>query len=455
MSDAAEEYDNDEETYLQSVDYVRASREELVEAVKSSQLHIMKLLDENRRLRNENSNLQAMAPKKHRNANAHDDVLGYKGQVIGLAKRVLFTGAFILDRKAFQKDKPNPPENPRDQFTSDAAYKTSLTITLFNKIPVKFHPLLDPHKSSNFVNDFIHEHSEGRSTFFNNLRKAMPTILKGLAVDFDLLISADADRSKDPVLIRLLKFPHENAPTRFAPVLFSREDQNMSELFKGIVFLKVHRFMYFGLTSLAPGAKPAAHSNGMKLGFEDVNPSSMSMAATATRFVLSADTVWAVKGAKTGINWAADYRAYMEQLEFGRHQPHIKELFKTVHNFVFAGVGGTPVNVDNSAEDLTDLMRRFELGTDVAPAVNNDNPTDPNPAPAALAPVSAPPAAEVDRSSVGGNEPDSLEVEDNNYKAYYKEGSQALAGLIIHTLYRKNVEIAESFAFFIEPDATK
>ncbi|KAJ6628852.1 hypothetical protein B0H10DRAFT_2209293 [Mycena sp. CBHHK59/15] len=343
MADLAEDYDSDTETALQPIDY-NASRDEAFKALKSAQLYAMKLLEENRKLHQENATLRAAAPKKRQ---ANEDV-----------------------QSCLSKDKPDAPENVWDQFTSDTLYATSMAIALFEEVPTKFHPLLNMKTYSSFANDFIGEHSDGRSTFLNTLRKALPIILKGLAIDSDILIRAKADRSKDPIIAGLLKFPHESKPGRFPPVLFSGGTQNMSKAFTGPYFMKTLCVMFYGTGSLVHNAKPASHSNGIKLGFKKITEVSMSAAATALRLVLSRDTEWNAKGAVTGTNYEADYRAYMELLTFNRDQPHIKKILKKVHDFVFAGVDlSIDSNADTDAneegeDDLNELMRRFELGTD-------------------------------------------------------------------------------------------
>ncbi|KAF8145627.1 hypothetical protein K438DRAFT_1991606 [Mycena galopus ATCC 62051] len=358
--------DVDREAALQPINY-NISRDEALEQLKLTQLYAMKLLEELRQLRQDNSELRAAAPKKRRRGQA-EDVLGYKIAIVGIAKAFLFTRAFILPRGAFQSAKPDPPSTPRDQFTSDEAFTTSTAIALYEEVPTKFHSLLNPKTEPAFSNDFIHEHSDGRSIFLNTLRKAMPNILRDKNVSADLLITAKAARGKDPVLLGLLKFEHESRSSRFPPT---------------------HRLMFFGPGSLVPDAKPAPHSNGMKLGFKTVKSSSMSAAAIALRFVLSADTEWSAKGTVTGINWEGEYRAYMELLEAGKHKPHIQRIFKTVYNFVFAGVDMTIDNnntgdADVDADELNELMRRFELGADGS--------DDDEPGPAAAGPVSTPPS---------------------------------------------------------------
>ncbi|KAJ7078039.1 hypothetical protein B0H15DRAFT_933866 [Mycena belliarum] len=401
MPNPIDEYDeSDEENVLQPIDFDGASRQDLVEALKSYQLSATRLLAENRKLRKENSNLLAASSKKRRKNMQDDNHSGYKTEIVGLAKRFLFTRALFLSRRSFQRERPQRPENPRDQFTSDAAYINSMAITLFEEVP-----------------PFIAEHGDGRSSLLTVLRKAMPTILKefGMVKD-DILSVARADRSKDPVLAGLLKFPGQRKPTCFAPILFPGGVQNMTEVFTGPVVLKVgviaisnfmnidpvkvHRVMLFGPNSLHEKAKPAANCNGIKLGVKVVTSSSLSAAALLSRFLVSPDKEWASTGAISGINWEADYRAYLELLEYNRHQPHVKRIFKKMHEFVFAGVDlSTDTNAEQSDSELeavNDAMRRFELGTDTITDVDVDE-EDHDPAPTANAVFHVMPSATVEQ----------------------------------------------------------
>ncbi|KAJ7467410.1 hypothetical protein B0H11DRAFT_1921446 [Mycena galericulata] len=87
-----------------------------------------------------------------------------------------------------------------------------------------------------------------------------------------------------------------------------------------------------------------------------------------TRFVLSPDKEWASKGAISGIEWEQDYRTYLKLLTTHAHLPHVKNILKTMHDFVFAGLkissnDATASGVDDGTEDaIADAMRRFELG---------------------------------------------------------------------------------------------
>ncbi|KAJ7831732.1 hypothetical protein B0H14DRAFT_3463910 [Mycena olivaceomarginata] len=150
-TDDIDAYD-DEEAALQEIDR-NCSHDEALKALKDAQLYGMKLLAENRKLREDNSNLRASAPKK---LCQNENFFGYKGEVVGLAKRFLLTRAFIVDRASFQKQKPLPPTKPQDQFMSDEAYTTSMAIALYKEIPTKFHSLLDVKTYSNFATDICY-----------------------------------------------------------------------------------------------------------------------------------------------------------------------------------------------------------------------------------------------------------------------------------------------------------
>ncbi|KAJ7497890.1 hypothetical protein B0H11DRAFT_2226543 [Mycena galericulata] len=223
-----EDNDDDNQPPAQPVEYAGASRGELLEALKFAQQENTNLRAEVRTLRKENSDLLAVSSKKRRGRT--DDKLGYKSEVIAWSKRFLFTRALCIDISIFSAKPSEFAADPAATFATDDLYIESLTVA---DIPEKFHELLDANQYSNLAKDFIREHGDARSSLLNSVRKALPTILKGLDVDFDLLTTAGADRSNNAILSGLLKFPNERKPTLYAPVLFPGPNQNMTELFLG------------------------------------------------------------------------------------------------------------------------------------------------------------------------------------------------------------------------------
>ncbi|KAJ7708059.1 hypothetical protein B0H17DRAFT_1191558 [Mycena rosella] len=355
---------DDGELYLQPINS-NASRDELLEALKSSQLSVTKLLTENRKLQKTNSDLLANSSKKHCKG-AEQDVLGYKLHAVTLAKKFLFTRALFIDTTMFRPKPPQPLVLGRreDSFSDDAAYRDTITVALYEEIPEKFHSLLDAQTYANFAKDFVHEHGDGRSTLISLIQRTLPVILKGLDIDSDILTMADADHRNNPALKGLLQFPNERKATLYAPVLFPGITQNMNELFTGPIFMKVHRLMYFGPKSLVPGKKPASNSNGMKMRLRGVMESLMAAAGILTRFVLSPDTEWAATGSISGTDWEADYRAYHKLLTCHRHLAQ-EDLQKE---------GDDDDNLDSKAEEaIVDAIRRFELGTDPTSDLDDTN----------------------------------------------------------------------------------
>ncbi|KAJ7690546.1 hypothetical protein B0H17DRAFT_1201667 [Mycena rosella] len=186
-----------------------ASRDELLEVLKASQLYVIKLLSKNRELRKENNELKATRSKKSRKDN-EQDLPGYRPHIVTLAKKFLFLRALVSDTTLFQA---NPP-SPDNQFADEAAYRQSITNALYQHIPEKFHPSLD-----------------GQILYTN-------TEKDGLGIDSDILTTAGADRSTNAALTRLLCFPNQRKATLYAPVLFPGATQNMNELFTGPIVMK-------------------------------------------------------------------------------------------------------------------------------------------------------------------------------------------------------------------------
>ncbi|KAJ7184439.1 hypothetical protein C8R46DRAFT_1208635 [Mycena filopes] len=372
--------EGDDNIHLQPLNH-NASRDELLEALTASQLSVVKLLAENRELRKSNNDLLATSSKKRRKG-GEEDLLGYKGQVVGLAKSFLFTRALCIHATAFQKNPP-PPTAIGDRFGDNKRYNDGVTADLYRHIPEKFHPLLNLKEYGNFAKDFIREHGDGRSVLISAVRKALPVILQQYNVGSEvlpLLASANADRKNNKTLEGLLRFPNERRATLYAPILFPGPTQNMSEVFTAPAVMQVHRMMLFGPGSLTVGSKPAPNSNGVKLGCMEITESSVSTAATITRFVLSPDKEWAVKGAISGVEWEEDYRAYHQMLACNRHLPHVKKIFRTIHNFVFAGLTASSTTIgaesgsDTEADDgISDALRRFQLGSDETGIDDGDN----------------------------------------------------------------------------------
>ncbi|KAJ6529203.1 hypothetical protein B0H19DRAFT_1082969 [Mycena capillaripes] len=340
----------------------------------------------------------------------------YQAQVIGLAKKFLFTRALVVPLTAFRKNTAPPSRDLRDQFKDDDAYTWGITRALYRDIPEQFHCLLDATTYSNFAKDFISEHGDGRSTLIGNIRKALPFILKGYNIDSNPLTIAKGDRADNDVLKGLLQFPEEQSPSLWPPVLFPGPTPNMNQVFTGPIVKKIHRLMLFGPGSLVADSQPAPNTNGIKLAIKEATDESVAVAGILARFVLSPDIAWASKGAKSNIEWEKDFRTYHETLACNRHLPHVKEIFKTINAFVFDGVGITKASRKTRSDSgiepaIDDALRRFELGNDPDPdeVDDNNNDNDKGIEPRPVQPI-PPPIAIVNQNPTTLNEGEGADV---------------------------------------------
>ncbi|KAJ7613490.1 hypothetical protein FB45DRAFT_1065059 [Roridomyces roridus] len=352
-------------------EYNGASRAALLQALKDSQVENGRLRAENARLRDENSNLTATSTSTKKRRGQTDDKLGYKTHVIGWAKKILFTRALLIDTSRFC-ERPNPSADPMAVFEGgDDNHAQSVTTALYEEIPPRFHEILDASKYTNLAKDFVREHGDARSTLISNIRKNLPAILQGCSIDSSELgqfLVANADRSNSAAFKGLLQFPRDKKPTLFAPILFPRLTQVMTDIFLGPPVQRVHRLMYYGPGSLVLGNKPASNSNGVKLHLKTVTASSIAASATLLRFVLSVDKEWSSTGAISKITWEEDYKSYLKMLTENSHADHVKNIFKVFGQFVFSGVklaNAAEEDADEGVEsEIADAMQRFELGDD-------------------------------------------------------------------------------------------
>jgi hypothetical protein len=137
---------------------IRTVSDYFAQALKASQLSVVKLLAETRQLRTENANLRANSSKKRRNNGVNDNLLGYKSEILRFAKSFLFMRALFVPIAAFQPNTVQLPEDPRDCFENNETYIRSITSALYEDIPEKFHSLLDFQTYSNFAKDVCSLH---------------------------------------------------------------------------------------------------------------------------------------------------------------------------------------------------------------------------------------------------------------------------------------------------------
>ncbi|KAJ7602678.1 hypothetical protein B0H17DRAFT_1154923 [Mycena rosella] len=175
-------------------------------------------------------------------------------------------------------------------------------------------------------------------------------------------------RSKDKVLLVFLRFPEDNKSKPFAPILFPQGKKRLEYIFTSQIVLEIHRVMVHGQSSLGENSKPDPKANGTKYGISEATDHSIALAGTLARFLVSADKLWASKGAITEINWEDNYRTYRKLLTSNPDAPSIKNIFRTFNKHVFAGVPKTAGNTNEVDEDddvedeINAAMHRLAFG---------------------------------------------------------------------------------------------
>ncbi|KAJ7205894.1 hypothetical protein C8J57DRAFT_1615311 [Mycena rebaudengoi] len=353
---------------------VDATKADVEEVLKLCQLALGHALAENRKLRQNNSNLLAVQGSKRRGRGSKD-TSAFQLVVGPLAKRFFLTQETWVRVHEFKKAPPEPPLTIEQRFANTNNYSFGVTAALHAIVPEKLRPYLDADESTDFPRAFIAEHGAARSSLINTIRQAMQTILShaGHIVDSSLLLAAAADRSTDPILHKLLCFPSDKKPTLFAPLLFPGETKNMQFIFTSDIILLTHRVMIHGPSSLVKDSKPDPKANGI-----------------LARFVLSADKQFAPTGTISKVSWEGDYRTYRQLLATNRQTRATENIFRTFKKIVFAGVstttatGNDDVDGEDLADDINAAMRALALGEDdqapdehsAAPLRGNDEQSD-------------------------------------------------------------------------------
>lgn len=134
----------------------------------------------------------------------------------------------------------------------------------------------------------------------NSVRGVIASILSsaGHSVNNKILGSANPDRSKDKVLLGLLRFPEDNKSKPFAPILFPQGKKRLEYIFTSQIVLEVcrhlfcfiysltfrlrqiHRVMVHGQSSLGENSKPDPKANGTKYGVSEATDHSIALAGT-------------------------------------------------------------------------------------------------------------------------------------------------------------------------------
>jgi hypothetical protein len=132
-----------------------------LKALKLCQLALGRALAENRKLRQNNSNLLAVQGSKRRGRGSKD-TSAFQSVVGPLAKRFFLTQETWVRVHEFKKAPPEPPLTIEQRFANTNNYSFGVTAALHAIVPEKLRPYLDADESTDFpraVSDCLQLHA--------------------------------------------------------------------------------------------------------------------------------------------------------------------------------------------------------------------------------------------------------------------------------------------------------
>ncbi|KAF8192340.1 hypothetical protein K438DRAFT_1970146 [Mycena galopus ATCC 62051] len=311
-----------------------ATKDELLQALKNTQLQLAQAEVELRAKDKLIQELQAAGGKKSK---PEENPLNYLAAIIPMGKKFGFMHEPWVSPAIFaaRPDGPPPQTNAEEveaMFKDPKLYRQFLTHTLYEYFPEKYHQLIDPAVFPNFRGNFISHLSAGRSSGVDRLKTSLDTILADqniVKIRNDLLYHPGEDKS--------------HPPSAYPPIFYANLKKDMKTFMMNPVGPMSLRCMIFGPSSIKGGgkAKPAGNTMGFawKLDQEGLTFGSIAFTLVALLFILSgADESFQEKGKISKIPFQSHFRAYKKRLMKNADSAGIRNIIRYWHKIVFAGV---------------------------------------------------------------------------------------------------------------------
>ncbi|KAG0699083.1 hypothetical protein DFH29DRAFT_877566 [Suillus ampliporus] len=367
-SDSEWDTDQDADAGHISIPGPSASKGELLETLKALQVHMQKLQEENRAIKEENKTLHAEKPKRKWHADAHDELSVHEDIISIYARKYgmmieMFPSSDLLNKCL--------PESPTP-FDSAERYKTASTQEssfmdeLYRHFPESLHKVMESSYFSDLVMKCI---PDARA---NEIKK-----LHGVAGNiFDLpskyFTNTSYDRANVPKIQQLLGVTSLSNLTykTFPPVLFPnlKEDKSLKTVFGNWELLaRVLKASLRGVTSLHQASSSGgAHTNSMKWSVQQVMPGSIAWATVIAIFLLSPDTEFSSTGIgkRSTISYKELFFNYKKVLVTKWHTKRIIQIVTNINHFIFKAA--RPSTLDSAGhEDHTDTIDRALAALDM------------------------------------------------------------------------------------------
>ncbi|KAF8136891.1 hypothetical protein K438DRAFT_1996855 [Mycena galopus ATCC 62051] len=280
-----------------------ATKDELLQALKNTQLQLAQAEVELRAKDKLIQELQAAGGKKSK---PEENPLNYLAAIIPMGKKFGFMHEPWVSPAIFavRPDGPPPQTNAEEveaMFKDPKLYRQFLTHMLYEYVPEKYHQLINPAVFPNFR---------------GNIRN-------------DLLYHPGEDKS--------------HPPSAYPPIFYANLKKDMKTFMMNPVGPMSLRCMIFGPSSIKGGgkAKPAGNTMGFawKLDQEGLTFGSIAFTLVALLFILSgADESFQEKGKISKIPFQSHFRAYKKRLMKNADSAGIRNIIRYWHKIVFAGV---------------------------------------------------------------------------------------------------------------------
>ncbi|TFK39110.1 hypothetical protein BDQ12DRAFT_665469 [Crucibulum laeve] len=203
--------------------------------------------------------------------------------------------------------------------------------------------------------EFMQQLNAKRGTNISDLRKK---ILPLIFIDIPNItgkLSAEYDRTTVPEFQKLLKFdPAADKYSKYAPFLYPGGKKNGAKLFMVKEVALALKGKLFGPAALKCDQNYAhPKTNAQLWSLNTVTPGAIAGILTEIFFILSPDNVFAIPGAKSGIDYAKIFSYYKEIMVTKSDTVWCKSLIKFYNGIVFSahGVGTIGQPSQGSDED--------------------------------------------------------------------------------------------------------
>ncbi|KAK0500067.1 hypothetical protein EDD18DRAFT_1348867 [Armillaria luteobubalina] len=215
-----------------------------------------------------------------------------------------------------------------------------LILLLYEHLPAAYHPLVgrtitgEYHKLEKIMKKAV---TNNRSNLINQLKHVAATIFEDIVPAGHF--RKDFNRSADPLCQCLMGYkPKKDEYTRLPPCLFSNGFTTGTTMFRTLIGVKILNCLLWGKSALDAPNMSTKRTNGNLWHIKEVNMSALAFVGVTTCWMLSGDTKFASPGNKTGIDYIADFDHYIMRIDelVRKGTRSITDTFQFYNNHVFA-----------------------------------------------------------------------------------------------------------------------